>query len=196
MARPQPAPIDPKQIAELALAVIKADPFPDLATMDGDQPRVRPVSPVRTDHFTVYVANLRSYHKTAEIAGNPKVELCYLAANHDQVRITGLAEVVTDRAVLQQIWDGNPLLRQYLGSIDNPELIVYRIEPARVRFMKEWARRVLRGTGGVATFARLPRSPRSQTPVWERTLCKLLFAGPGVGSSLKMRCVADPHTSP
>ena len=49
-----------------------------------------------TDGFTVYVANLRSYHKTEEIAANPRVELCYLDDHHDQVRITGVAEVVTD----------------------------------------------------------------------------------------------------
>ena len=47
--------------------------------------------------------------------------------------------VVADRAVLQEIWDANLLLRQYLGSIDNPELVVYRVRPLRVRFMREWA---------------------------------------------------------
>jgi general stress protein 26 len=139
MTKPTPEPIDPARLVELARGVLRADRFPYLATLDGDQPRVRPVSPVRTDGFTVYVANLRSYHKTAEIATNPKVELCYLDDHHDQVRITGVAEVVTERGLLQEIWDANPLLRQYLGSIDNPELIVYRIRPNRVRFMREWA---------------------------------------------------------
>ena len=139
MAKPAPEPVDPARVPELALAVIAADRFPHLATADGDQPRVRPVSPVRTDRFTVYVANLRGYHKTAEIAANPKVELCYLDERHDQVRITGVAEVVTDRALLREIWDANPLLQQYLGSLDNPELIVYRVRPLRVRFMREWA---------------------------------------------------------
>src|SRR5947199_7500317 len=108
MTKPTPEPIRPEQLPELALAVMRAARFPDLATIDGDQPRVRPVSPVRTDRFTVYVANLRNYHKTGEIAANPKVELCYLAPNHDQVRITGVAEVLDDRARLQEIWDGNP----------------------------------------------------------------------------------------
>lgn len=118
MTQPIPKPVPPEELPKLAQAVIKADPFPYLATIDGDQPRLRPVSPVRTDGFTVYVANLRSYHKTIEIEKNPKVELCYLDDHHDQVRITGLAEVVTERGVLQEIWDANPLLRQYLGSID------------------------------------------------------------------------------
>ncbi|MFO0959793.1 MAG: pyridoxamine 5'-phosphate oxidase family protein [Isosphaeraceae bacterium] len=139
MTRPQPAPMPESQVRSAALTVIRAARFPMLATVDGDQPRVRPVSPVRTDGFTVYVANLRPYRKTREIEANPRVELCYLDQGHDQVRITGLAEIVQDRGLLQAIWDENPLLRNYLGSIDDPQLIVYRVRPERVRFMKEWA---------------------------------------------------------
>ncbi len=139
MTRPIPQPIDPRELRELALAVVRTDRFPHLATTDGDQPRVRPVSPVRTDDFTVYVANLRFYHKTVEIAANPRVELCYMDDGHNQVRITGLASVVTEQSLLAEIWDANPLLRQYLGRIDNPDLIVYRIEPQAVRYMREWA---------------------------------------------------------
>lgn len=110
-----------------------------LATIDGDQPRVRPVSPVKTDGFKVYVANLKMYHKTQEIAENARVELCYLDEQHDQVRITGMAEVVSDRILLQEIWDSNALMRQYLGSLENPMLVVYLIRPTEVRYMREWA---------------------------------------------------------
>lgn len=139
MSKPNPEPIAPEKARELALRVIKADRFPQLATIDGDQPRLRPVSPVRSDGFTIYIANLRSYHKTGEIEANPKVELCYLDDGHNQVRITGIANIETDRDLLQEIWDANPLLRQYLGSIDNPELILYRVDPVHVRYMQEWA---------------------------------------------------------
>ena len=136
---PAPAPIDPAELPALARAVMARAKFPMLATIDGDQPRLRPVSPVRVDGFTIYVANLRSYGKTREIAANPRVELCYLDDTHDQVRITGVAEVLIDRAVLDEIWQGNALLRRYLGTPDNPELIIYVIRPERVRFMREWA---------------------------------------------------------
>lgn len=139
MTQPQPKPIDPGQIRDLALGVIAADRFPMLATIDGDQPRLRPVSPVKTDGFVVYVANLRMYHKTAEIAANPRVELCYLDEGHNQVRLTGVAEIVTDRPLLEEIWQANALMRQYLGSLENPQLVVYRIQPVRVRYMQEWA---------------------------------------------------------
>jgi general stress protein 26 len=139
MSKPVPKPIAPAELLNLARGVLKADCFPVLATLDGDQPRVRPVSPVRTDAFTVFVANLRFYHKTGEIAANPKVELCYMDDGHNQVRVTGVAEVVTERAVLEEIWNANPLMRQFLGSLDNPQLLVYRIRPVRVRYMQEWA---------------------------------------------------------
>lgn len=139
MSKPTPEKIGPERVLQLALEVVKTDRFPYLASIDDDQPRLRPVSPVKTDGFTVYVANLRQYHKTVEIEANPKVELCYLDDGHNQVRITGVANIVTDRNVLQEIWDANPLLRQYLGSIDNPSLILYRIDPTEVRYMQEWA---------------------------------------------------------
>jgi general stress protein 26 len=135
----RPAPASPQELTAAARQVMTGAKFPFLATEDNGQPRVRPVSPVRTDGFTVYVANLRSYGKTAEIERNCRVELCYLDDSHDQVRITAVAEVIRDRPLLEEIWSANPLLRQYLGSLDNPELIIYRMQPVRVRFMREWA---------------------------------------------------------
>lgn len=133
-----PPPPSPEQARELALAVVAADKFPTMATAEGDQPRLRPVSPVRTEEFTVYIASLRSSGKTAEVDSNPKVELCYCTQGHDQVRITGVTEPVTDLAIRQSIWDANPLLRAYLKSVDNPEFMLYRVVPNRVRFMREW----------------------------------------------------------
>lgn len=114
--------------------------FPLLATVDAQQqPRLRPVSPVRTEGFIIYVANLRRYGKTAEIAANPQVELCYCDDGHCQLRITGVAEVVTDPGLIEDIWAANPLLKMYLGTPQNPEFILYRIQPQRVRYMQEWA---------------------------------------------------------
>ncbi len=139
--KPRPEPVDSSRLHELAHAVIREAKFPMLATVDpAGQPRVRPVSPVRVDEdFTIHVANLAVYQKTREIAANPQVELAYLSPDHDQVRITGTAVVETDAATIAAIWEGNPLLRQYLGSPENPQFLLYRIEPSQVRFMREWA---------------------------------------------------------
>ncbi len=139
MPKPSPKQIDTSEAVRLAKKLVAENKFPMLATIDSDQPRLRPVSPVRTESFTIHVGNLRSYHKTREIANNPKVELCYLDSDHNQVRITGIAHIETNRSVLEEIWNKNRLLQHYLGTIDNPDLIVYRIEPVRVRYMQEWA---------------------------------------------------------
>lgn len=139
--KPRPEPVDPARLHELAHTVIREAKFPMLATVDPQgQARVRPVSPVRVDEdFTIYVANLAVYQKTREIAANPKVELAYLSPGHDQVRITGLATIETDPEVIAAIWEKNPLLRQYLGTPENPQFVLYRIDPKQVRFMREWA---------------------------------------------------------
>jgi len=139
MSKPTPQTIDPRNVPSMASDLVRKVRFPMLATMDGDQPRVRPVSPVRTDGFVVYVANLKSYGKTVEIEINSNVELCYLDEDHNQVRITGKAEVISDRKILEEIWNTNRLLQHYLGTVDNPELIVYKIKPVQVRFMLEWS---------------------------------------------------------
>ena len=137
--KPEPAPVDVSRLAELARETMSRAAFPMLASVDGDCPRLRPVSPVGVDGFTVYVASLRSSNKTLELKANPAVELCYLDEGHDQVRIAGTAELILDVATRQAIWDRNPLLRAFLGTIENPEFMLYRIRPERVLFMREWA---------------------------------------------------------
>lgn len=138
--QPKPDPVDLTRLPEIAAQAIRSAKYPMLASVDpGGQPRLRPVSPVKTDGFTVWVASLRSSGKTAELEANPRVELCYMEGGHDHVRITGRALLVTDEAERRAIWDENPLLRSFLKTVDNPEFMLYRVEPERVRFMREWA---------------------------------------------------------
>src|SRR5215467_11279369 len=103
----KPEPVPPADLRRVALETMAAARFPMIASVDRDQPRLRPVSPVKTEGFTVLVASMRSSGKTEELERNGKVELCYLSEDHDQVRITGTAELVTDEAVRRQIWDEN-----------------------------------------------------------------------------------------
>jgi general stress protein 26 len=129
--------------AEAAMAakeVIARAKFPMLATVDHTGlPHVRPISPLQVEGFLVKFANLRRYGKTGDIAHQPKVELCYLDDRHCQVRIAGAAELISDADEKALLWNQNPLLRKYLGSLENPELQLYTIFPKRVRFMQEWA---------------------------------------------------------
>jgi len=137
---PRPKPVDPAHVPELARAVVSGDRAPTLATVDASgQPRTRPVSLLKIDGFTVYVGNLKRYGKTAELAANPKVEMCFMSEGHNQVRLTGRAEVVVDPVIIDEIFRSSALLRQFLKTPDNPEFILYKIVPTQVRYMQEWA---------------------------------------------------------
>lgn len=139
MPNPEPHPITPDQLPAVALAVLDRHRFPMLATLDGTQPRVRPVTATWHEGFTVYFASLERFHKTGELRAAPQGELCYLDSDDDQVRITGLCERVSDRATQEEAFRRDSLLRQYLGGPDNPEFTLWRVRPTRVRFMREWA---------------------------------------------------------
>jgi general stress protein 26 len=110
-----------------------------LATCDGSQPRVRPITVLKYVGFVVYFASRTRFHKVVELERNNRVELCFLAERHDQLRITGLAERVFDAALIQEIWYSTPLLREWLGVIENPEFLLYRVIPSQVRYMREWS---------------------------------------------------------
>ena len=69
---------------------------------------------------------------------------CLIGEWEDADAIAGAGPIMisaldTFRDTLEDLWNTNPLLRNYLGSIDNPELIVYKVVPNRVSYMQEWA---------------------------------------------------------
>ncbi len=67
----------------------------------------------------VNVANLQHLPQNGRKSPlTQRSNFCYLDAGHKQGRITGVAEVLSDRVELEAIWQANPLLRQYLGSND------------------------------------------------------------------------------
>jgi general stress protein 26 len=138
VAKPTVPPLPPEDLVKFARGVIEGDRFPFLASIDGDEPRVRPVTLSWEENFTTYFVSLRRFHKTVELEANPNVELCFMDGKHDQVRIAGKAEQVTDRELLQRAWDRDPLLPKYLRTLDNPEFMLWRVRPTRVRYMKEW----------------------------------------------------------
>ena len=67
MIQPADEPMSDAALIQVAKQVMEDAKFPFLATMDGECPKVRPVSPVRVDGFVVYIANL----PVSENATNP-----------------------------------------------------------------------------------------------------------------------------
>lgn len=84
-----------------------------LATMDGDQPRVRGMMLFRADKngIVFHTASTKDVFKQLQL--NPKAEMCF-NANGVQIRVTGEIEVSTDEVLRQEIF-GHPT-RKFLQA--------------------------------------------------------------------------------
>ena len=77
-----------------------------LATVDGDQPRVRVVHPAWEGH-KLWVATGPESPKVRQIKRNPRVELFYqVGPDFQHLTVTGEARFVEDQAEKNRIWNG------------------------------------------------------------------------------------------
>jgi general stress protein 26 len=93
---------------EKILAILKANRSPAfLATVDGDQPQVRPVAAIIEDDLSVWVTTFCSSRKVKQIKANPKVSLsfCQHPDGNQTAVIIGEAEIVPDMDQKKRVWD-------------------------------------------------------------------------------------------
>ena len=95
-----------------------------LATMDGDQPRVRPFGSVDIFDGKLYIQTGKVKAVAKQIAANPKVELCAFKDGR-WLRITG--ELVEDdrREAKKHMLDSYPVLRRMYSEDDGNTLVLY-----------------------------------------------------------------------
>lgn len=91
---------------EEVFELINANPAFHLATVDGDQPRVRMMFLFRGDERGIifHTGKMKDVYK--QIEANPKVELCFYDAKRNiQVRVSGKLEQITDNKFKDEICD-------------------------------------------------------------------------------------------
>ena len=83
--------------------ILNENPAFHLATVDGDQPRVRGMLLFRADEDGIifHTANTKDLYN--QIMANPKAELCFNSASL-QVRVTGVLEKVEDESLREEIF--------------------------------------------------------------------------------------------
>ena len=114
--------------------IISGCKYCDMATVDGDRPRVRPVSAFLQDDMTILIAAFAKSRKMAELARNPNVELCYVDGGHNQVRVSGTAEVIDDVAVKRDVMENNlprEMWEKFFSGPEDPNFGLVRIVPER-----------------------------------------------------------------
>lgn len=103
-----------------------------LATMDDDQPRVRPFGTANLYDGKLYIQTGRNKPAGKQIKNNPKVELCAFI-DGVTLRITGeLAEDNSREAMENMVMEYPSLSRLYGGNMD--EIMLLYFTKGTVRF--------------------------------------------------------------
>ena len=95
-----------------------------LATMDGDQPRVRPFGTIDLFEGRLYIQTGKSKDVYRQVIANPKVELC-ACKGPDWLRVE--AELVPDERVeaIKHMLDAYPGLRKVYDENDGNTVVLY-----------------------------------------------------------------------
>ena len=102
-----------------------------LATVEGDQPRVRPFGTVHMFEGKLYIQTGKGKSVAKQIAANPKVELCAMKGD-EWIRVAGTL-VLDDRTEAQEsMLSDYPSLRAMYppGPNGNPAFYYFKAAPA------------------------------------------------------------------
>ena len=112
---------------------LKAAEYYFLATLENDQPRVRPFGTYSVFEDKLYIQTWKIKPVAKQIAANPKVELC---AFKDGVWLRIAAEAVEDDRVeaRQATLDQFPQLKNIGYAVDDGNMVVYYLKNATATF--------------------------------------------------------------
>ncbi len=108
-----------------------------LATMDGDQPRVRPVTLISFDGKFCITTDTWS-EKVKQILKNPKVEFSFAfkRGNRDCcIRVTGLAKMIKDKQVKTKLARHCDFFSKHRKSVDDPNYTLFQIFPSEATYV-------------------------------------------------------------
>ena len=109
-----------------------------LATAEGDQPRVRPVTLLDIDR-KFWIATGRRSAKARQMLRNPNVEFCLPlteTCGTGYLRIAGVATAEEDPETRRRIGDQISVLREYWSGPDDPNVILIRITRVEIEYLK------------------------------------------------------------
>ena len=113
------------------------NPTTYIATMDGDQPRVRAFAMWFADATGFYYHTGTPKAVWRQLAENPKVELCFYApaGMGRMMRVAGEAEFLDDAALKRRLVKERPWLIQIgVSGADDPKLAVFRVAHGEAYF--------------------------------------------------------------
>jgi uncharacterized pyridoxamine 5'-phosphate oxidase family protein len=138
-----PTDMEDKRVKEVYEFLKKSETY-YIATMDGDQPRVRPFGTVDIFEDRLYIQTGKIKNVSKQIHANPKIEICGMAGDQ-WIRIEAVAVEDDRNEARQHMLDTYPMLKgMYAAGDGNTEVFYlkeatatiasFRDEPKVIRF--------------------------------------------------------------
>ena len=112
------------------------------ATVDGDRPRVRPVSPIVEDDMTVYITTYRTSRKVNHIRKNPNICLAFVEQPRGDKAVTviGKAEIIEDITEKKKVWNAAPfdLSQHFPNGVKSDEYCLLKIVLDTIEWRDSW----------------------------------------------------------
>jgi general stress protein 26 len=108
-----------------------------LATAEGDQPRVRPITLLNLEE-KFWIATSPRSAKSRQILRNPNVEFCYpLSADcgNGYIRVSGIAAIARDTDVIERIGSQIPFLTEHWTGTQDPDFCLIRITRVEIEYL-------------------------------------------------------------
>jgi uncharacterized pyridoxamine 5'-phosphate oxidase family protein len=96
-----------------------------LATMEGDQPRVRPFGSLAIFEGKIYFQTGKVKNVSKQISGNPKIEICAYDDNGKWIRVQAVAVEDERREAKQFLLDAHPELKSMYSADDDNTQVLY-----------------------------------------------------------------------
>jgi general stress protein 26 len=113
-----------------------------LATSDGDQPYVRPVSPIVEDNMNIWVTTFNTSKKVKHIRDNPKICLAFVEqpSGNKAAFVYGNAHIVPDTEKKKRVWNLAPfnLSEHFPQGPENKEFTLLKITPDTIEWRDNW----------------------------------------------------------
>jgi len=93
----------------------------------GDPTSVRPMSATKIDEEgNFYFLSANDSQKNADIEKDSKVQLLFQGSNSDFLSVYGEAIILTDRALIEELWE--PIVKTWFtGGVNDPRITVLKV---------------------------------------------------------------------
>jgi general stress protein 26 len=116
--------------------------YASLATCDGDQPRVRIVSPIVEDDMSIWVTTRSTSRKVKQLRENPKICLAFVEPpdGDKAVTVIGEAQIIPDIQKKRRVWKLAPfdLYEHFPDGPESDDFCILKIAIIRIEWRESW----------------------------------------------------------